>query len=373
MLRLAISALLLTLGLLLPGNGFAQCDPNQALTISQGSRFRVDVHRLSPEPCKWLDLIKPLMETYRREFPGVEAIATHDETGFLFEFDIRPVSRFSFPTGKKVSNDLGQTLELKDTGYGLFLKASYLEPALSSKRKPKEKIWENYLFYDLPSPYRKLGTLPAERFANKLDALIHSFFAESDPSASPILEKPEEDSADPVFSRRDPRVSLTLVSRALESGWPRLPIEEAPYYAILIKEMVDYFQSSKGNLPKGVVKMNIQMGQSCIGHTWQTTGIDDRHAPSLIFPCLGISQPAIFFYFEVYNLDGDRVLWSTQLGPEPLVDNAVLGYFDTIPLPYKPGLFDVLMKRIRSEIDDSLRGKARKTKKFKPPPWDVGP
>jgi len=325
--------------------------------------------------CEWLRVIAELVERYRREYPVVNAAPLSVRGGqFLMQIGIGSFYRFmeADPILRDVQMNGRADLLFKAQGWGLQLRVTY--PYFDHLSRVQRGEWKAQLRYDLPGR-SKPGDLTPDQLRPQVDALIASFFAETAAKHFPSGESDQPQSTMKVEDLKLPEnVSVSLVNHKLLSGWPQIsPIVIQRYLPSLLEDIQDYFTQTENALPVQVGSMRIQLMHSCIRDVSISGGGElNRNNPSLYGPCFPGSMQVVAAYLEVYNPEGEKILYMVQSGPGMILESN-MGYIDTIPLPYERGLFQIMMKRINAEIATVYRAERPSRARHKNAKFDFGP
>ncbi len=320
------------------------CDSSLLSTVRGTEGYQIDGVELS---CDWLRFLKSTVEKYARTYPAVERVFSR-HAGAQVIFDM---------TWKKDDTAFAKA-DGRNSIYGcaIFLSASYLTRPRTGDALSVER-WEHYVRC-LPEGV----DFPAERqfqpatLRRQVDALFESFFAETAAQLAPWAPPTNAVSTAklPATIPLSDRVSLTYVDVKLGTGLPQPdPISRQPYFPYLVDEIRSYF-SDPAALPPEVETFDAIIAQSCIRPGY------GRHQPSRDGACL----PGQAAYTVVTVSAKDRN--QRELLPMAIPITSIKGddvstffwptaYTDTIPLPFKPGLFRVLMKRIGAELSLALQ------------------
>ncbi len=349
------------------------CQSEFADLISGQTGFQVSGEIVD---CAFLKKTKERIEFYSNRYPKVILEAFSSPGGqFHFEFQLKRYYRFAeaHPTGLDLELNGRSNIEFIASGWGIGLSVSYIYvDRTSSARNGK---WAHYLRYDLPTR-AKPGELTAEDLGPQLDALIASFFAETEAILYPTRKETlkEEELSKPLHEFEHKNVRVTFHSAKLETGIPQFPFfHMRHYFKPLINDVMEYFEDPATVLPEEVGSMRIHLMHSSF-RTFASliSPAVDRHNPSLYGPSFPGDKATIVGYFEVYDHKGEKLIYMVQNGPGNVRERN-MGYIDTIPLPYKKGLFQIMMKRVMAEISTTLRTDRPSRADYKNSSWDLGP
>lgn len=321
--------------------------------------------------CDFLKIVDASLKTFSAKFPWINSNAVRNGSlhPYKFAFTVDEFTRFErwFPT-KPDACVLESSLPFDENirrqerthykypAYRLKLDVSYRKPA--QEGADGNERWYQYLRYANPSDYPRaedFHSRTSEQLRPQIDALIASFFVETNAKyfdrrvvrVSSQREIPNNHEI-PVSSN----VTLILRDDKLRTHTPANPkLTDQPYLGVLIDDISAFFHAHP--LSPAINHMYLHLNLSCIRNMWMPYSarfLADRHSPSAMSQCEAEDDPALVFYFEVYDSKGHRII---SQGHDVEFQ---IGYMDTLYLPYKPGLFNIVMTRINTEINLAFQG-----------------
>ncbi len=262
-------------------------------------------------------------------------------------------------------NDPNEDLmDLKEGGRGMEL-------TVSSEDSKPEISWKHFMGLDVPrmANHRERTS---EELRPRTDALLYSFFVEMCPKPQTIVHprimrigRPSSEIPWEEKHRVALRFSLGKLAYHKGTNLPKIMHEwnesgelNEAYRVPLLDDISDYFDQNK--LPDEIARMEITIFQTCIRNAFVAhipSFIVNRRSPSICAPCIpGLDRSVLGFYVEAYDHQGLRILMQKNGASDVFFDEpgAIGGIIDTLHLPYNPGSFSAVMKRMLVEANDSL-------------------